>query len=159
MQFTTYELNSKKAYLEELKAKANDLRQGYAHAMATENDNSMSSGAARNLRIEIEVIEDQINALTAEINSAEIIDIVHTETVDYGATVKVRFYYPDEIEDEVLIVSNDTGFISKGMVVCTPSSPLFKFIQGKPKGYRGTFKEDIRDETVKYDFEILEISY
>lgn len=159
MQFTSYELESKKAHLEALNAKANSLRQGYAHAMATENDNSMSSAAARNLRNEIEVVKAQINALKAEINSAEIVDIVHAETVNYGATVKVRFYYPDETEDDVLLVSNDTNFISKGIAVCTPSSPLFKFIQDKPQGYHGTFKENIRGETVSYDFEIIEISY
>lgn len=160
MQFTQYEFDAKQARLEELKAKSNYLRKSYSHAIDSENDSSMSSSAARSIRLDIDVVESQIKALTAEISSAEVVkEIAHSETVDYGATVKARFFYPEGPEDEVLIVSNDTSYISKGMIVCTPSSPLFKFLKGKEKGYHGTFKEEIQGNTVSYDFEILEVNY
>lgn len=103
----------------------------------------------------------RISELKDEIDHAEIVEIKDDGKVGYGAIVVVKFIYDvDDVEETKLLISS-TGSVSnhKKYAVCTPSSPLFSFIEGKEKGFKGTFKSESKKVSIEYDLEILDVYY
>lgn len=107
-------------------------------------------------------IYQRISELKDEIDHAEIVEIKDDGKVGYGAVVVVKFIYDvDDVEETKLLITSSTGSVSnhEKYTVCTPSSPLFSFIEGKEKGFKGTFKSESKKVSIEYDLEILEVYY
>ena len=84
-------------------------------------------------------IYQRISELKDEIDHAEIVEIKDDGKVGYGAVVVVKFIYDvDDVEETKLLITSSTGSVSnhEKYTVCTPSSPLFSFIEGKEKGLK-----------------------
>jgi hypothetical protein len=116
----------------------------------------------------ISIQQNAINSLRQEISTAEIIDVKADTTEDgklkvgYGSRLKMRYFFSDDetqVDDEYIIICNvDTFDGDKTYGICTPASPLYKFIEGQVAGYRGTYKGSAsQNTTIQYDFEILEV--
>lgn len=104
----------------------------------------------------------RISELKDEIDHAEIVEVQDDGRVGYGAIVIVKFIYDvDDVEETKLLITSSTGSVSshEKYTVCTPSSPLFSFIEGKEKGFKGTFKSESKKVSIEYDLEILDVYY
>lgn len=104
----------------------------------------------------------RISELKDEIDHAEIVEVQDDGRVGYGAIVIVKFIYDvDDVEETKLLITSSTGSVSshEKYTVCTPNSPLFAFIEGKEKGFKGTFKSETKKVSIEYDLEILDVYY
>ena len=107
-------------------------------------------------------IYQRISELKYEIDHAEIVEIKDDGKVGYGAVVVVKFIYDvDDVEETKLLITSSTGSVSnyEKYTVCTPNSPLFAFIEGKERGFSGTFKSESKKVSIEYDLEILDVYY
>lgn len=101
----------------------------------------------------------RISELKDEIDHAEIVEVKDDGKVGYGAIVVVKFIYDvDDVEETKLLITS-TGVSKDNYSVCTPNSPLFAFIEGKEKGFKGTFKSESKKVSIEYDLEILDVYY
>lgn len=109
---------------------------------------------------EQEPLNQRIAELRDEIDNVEIVTIQHdSNKVGYGAVVIVNFIYDDdEIEENKLLISS-TKIASTEYSVCSPSGPLYPFLEGKEKGYHGRCIINNNEIHVEYDFEILDVYY
>ena len=82
-------------------------------------------------------IYQRISELKDEIDHAEIVEIKDDGKVGYGAVVVVKFIYDvDDVEETKLLITSSSVSNYEKYTVCTPSSPLFAFIEGKEKKYK-----------------------
>ena len=96
--------------------------------------------------------------LRAELNSATVVNpeaAGEGEFSEYAKSITLKCTFSeDEVEEEKLQVGR-TGFNC-----ISPASALFKFLHGKKKGFKDTFRHVTdRNGTVVYDVEIIDIEF
>lgn len=111
-----------------------------------ENTNSLNAAYHREHELEVElshyiVVDDPVTTDTSAFSEA-------TKSVDLLCT------FP---EDNAPITRHiDIGY---GAGFMSPNAPLFKFLLGKPVGFKGTFVNRTPQSVVSYDVEIVEIHF
>jgi hypothetical protein len=115
---------------------------------------------------QIAMLKSSLVDLQKEIDTAEIVKVMASKDsngnlkIAYGSRLKIRYYFSeDDIDEQNLIICNvGATFKEEHYEICTPVSPLYKFIKGKSAGYKGTYTGPAsQNSTIEYDFEIIEV--
>lgn len=158
---TKHELDRKKLELEKYKSELQSIQKRYSASKSLGTDYETGTNPEMlQAASDQEPVNQRILELQNEIDHAEIVTIdENSNKVGYGAVVIINFIYAaDDIEESKLLISS-TRISDTEYSVCSPNGPLYSFIKGKEKGYKGRFVVDNQKIHVAYDFEILDVYY
>ncbi len=160
-KMTKKELQNKEKDLEKSEKELRALRNRYAVARTFGTDRESGEMNTEMLQTysEFAPVQQRIAELKDEIENAEIVEVKDNGKVGYGAVVVLKFIYSENDVDESKLFISSIGMANAKYSVCTPSSPLFSFIEGKEKGFKGTFKSESDRISIEYDLEILDVYY